>query len=355
MLRRVALGLSVGVTLTLAGFVGAGSASAAGPGVGGLGVEQAYSFPAGSFASVSCPSASHCFAVGVTAEYSAGDVIATTDGGASWVDQAIPVGVTSLNSISCASTKDCVAVGASQTGVVGESQTGVAVVATTDGGATWVDQTIPFTVGYLGAVSCPTTKVCHAEGDTQSGGATLVATVNGGLTWVVQVVPPDVTSLGDLRCGSAEDCVAVGAGRLDAAIIATTDGGATWVDQHVSPGVGSLSGLSCSSTQHCVAVGETPAYRPAIVTTTSGGARWVGQKSPGDGAECLERLVPLDEALCGGRPGDAGRWRDPRHSQWWRHMGGREVPGECGHSLWCGVLRAERLRGGGARERLPQR
>ena len=128
-------------------------AGASGPGLGAFAVEATYPFPSGSFASVTCPSVKDCVAVGVTAELATGVVIATTDGGATWVDQTASVGVTSLNSVSCPSTKDCVAVGASQTGVVGESQTGVAVVATTDGGASWVAQTVPFTVGYLAAVA----------------------------------------------------------------------------------------------------------------------------------------------------------------------------------------------------------
>ena len=136
---------------------------------------------AGTLDAISCATATSCEAVGGNV------VLATTDGGATWATQTVPAGVSSLTGISCVSATTCEAVGYNYNTVTSTS-TGV-VLATTDGGTTWVTQTTPTGTGTLTGVSCATATVCEAVGATTSFGLAILATTNGGATWTAQIVP----------------------------------------------------------------------------------------------------------------------------------------------------------------------
>jgi photosystem II stability/assembly factor-like uncharacterized protein len=92
-----------------------------------------------------------------------------------------------------------------------------AVIATTDGGRTWVPQAIPSNSGPLTGVSCPTATNCVAVGvnGNTSGqlSAQILATTNGGATWVAQVAPSSAAELLEVTCQSAASILAVGQGQ----------------------------------------------------------------------------------------------------------------------------------------------
>ena len=87
---------------------------------------------------LSCPDASHCFAVGGTT--SAGTIIHSANAAATsptWSTQTPPSGATGqYNAISCADDSDCIAVGNTSSGAP-------LIVATTNGGSSWSKQTPP--------------------------------------------------------------------------------------------------------------------------------------------------------------------------------------------------------------------
>src|ERR1700686_2238152 len=103
-----------------------------------------------SFNGIACPSLSTCLLVG-TSTTGKGIILATHDGGASWLSSAVGVSSGGLNAISCADTDHCVAVGASGS-----------VLATADGGSTWsVPTTLPSVASdVLTSISFPDDQHC---------------------------------------------------------------------------------------------------------------------------------------------------------------------------------------------------
>ena len=145
--------------------------------------------------------------------------------------------VSTLDGIACPTAKQCWAVGNS--GIV---------LATSDGGKTWLPQSSG-TEDYLSAISCPTTQRCWAVGYK----GTVLATRNGGRSWENEASGTEHL-LYDIACPTDVDCWAVGsAGVIDA----TTDGGARW-HLEPSGTSATLGGISCTTTSSCVAVGNLP-------------------------------------------------------------------------------------------------
>ena len=192
---------------------------------------------------ISCPSATVCYAVGL-----AGPILKTTDGGATWTQQTTQSG---MFAISCADATHCVAVGYS-----GQ------VLSTTDG-AGWSPTTISNVAALLG-VSCASATNCFAVGTAGS----IFATTNGGATWSPQTsTTPNY--LYAISCPSTTTCYAVGE---SGTIVGTTNSGGTWAV--VGTGGSFLYGISCVSTIACMAVGA----QGTVLTTTNPTCCW----SPGD-------------------------------------------------------------------------
>ncbi len=105
---------------------------------------------------------------------------------------------------------------------------------------------------------------------TVDSGVRLLATSDGGLTWSLQSPYP----AGQIRSIAAVDALHVWIVGLNGAIHFTTDGGATWTQQ--SSGVTSrLSGVDFADLDHGWACGAGG----VILTTSDGGATWTRQKS----------------------------------------------------------------------------
>jgi photosystem II stability/assembly factor-like uncharacterized protein len=251
--------------------------------------------PIGVVSAVSCASASDCMAAGATSG-SVAAIASSTDGGSSWAAAFIaPYGVDDLDAVSCPTTSVCTAVGGTEGGFAGFSVTGPgAVVNSTDGGATWTEQSLPADAGALGAISCASTSVCEALGTTTSSNPEILGTTNGGTTWQDQAVPAGFGTGGQLSCPSTSDCTAVSGGT----VIGTTDGGTTWAAETVPAGE-DLDAVACTSTTSCTAVGsDTNTSGPGIVATSDGGNIWTAQTPPSGSSGSLISIACPSSATC---------------------------------------------------------
>ncbi len=210
-------------------------------------------------AAVACLSASSCVAVGNLAA-GVPVTLSTANGGVSWSASAsgLQAGVGAL---ACSGSGSCVAVGSPFSDEV-----------STNGGATWSPSTLPASVSYLYAVSCPSQTTCFAAGISGGNGAVL-ASSNGGSSWVAQSLPGGVTALYSVACPSQTTCFAAGTGAGGAALVATTNGGSNWSQQSLPAGVSGLSSVACISVSTCFAAGKASGAA-AFISTTNGGSTW---------------------------------------------------------------------------------
>ena len=274
------------------------------------GTLTAVALPAGiqSLRSVSCPTATRCWAVG-SASPTGAAVVTTTDGGATWSTRAVPTTVGHLTGIACTGPRRCTAVGQ-----VGTTGTGPgAVLATTDGGASWTLEPVPAGTSDVTAVTC-SGSTCTALADV-AGRVTSLASVGVGAPWVAGgPLPTTVTAGTGLSCVGSGRCWAtatapVDIGHTTGAVVATTDGGSTWTPEQVPPGLGPLRSVACTSGATtpsdgttrpagsgvmCTAVGTTATVanggrsgQGVILTTSNGGVTWVAAPVPAVVADLL--------------------------------------------------------------------
>ncbi|MGA3183597.1 MAG: hypothetical protein ABSE52_03235 [Candidatus Dormibacteria bacterium] len=194
-----------------------------------------------------CANTSQCWAYTYQ-----GHIWASTNGGATWTEQTTPSNPIWFGGW-FENASDGWATGANGT-----------IVATTNGGTTWTAQTSGSTQ-ELTAVDCVSTTQCWVSG---FGGVMLVSS-NGGSTWTAQT-STTTSNLDEISCVSASDCWASGAGGT---IIATTNGGTTWAAQ-ASGTTEELFGISCVSTTQCWAAGAG-----GVILATTNGTTWTAQTS----------------------------------------------------------------------------
>ena len=156
---------------------------------------------AGGFSSISCPSATTCFAL----DQLGGAIYETTNGGESFTE--IPMsGIStsklensSLLGISCptVSYHSCVVVGSNlftgQPVVVDPHLTS----------SSWLYVPLPFGSAVLWSVSCVGTKFCEAVGENLA-----IQTTDGGNTWSGTKFPKNTGSLDSVSCPVAGTCYA---------------------------------------------------------------------------------------------------------------------------------------------------
>jgi hypothetical protein len=214
------------------------------------------SFPAdAAIQSVTCPTASHCVAIGVHSRFDPkagpdldhGVLLTSDDGGMTWRPGVWPKGYGPgpTPKVTCADASHCAMIGfVEHDGTVVQGQirytSGKDAVQYTvigfsaDGGRTWTTSTFPHSMPYpmIDALTCPTTTTCYAAGsdliaqhigNTDNAGSSVVAiTRNAGHTWqrVTFAVPAQVPGgmqgdsfmdIGQLECPQASACVAIGA------------------------------------------------------------------------------------------------------------------------------------------------
>ena len=183
----------------------------------------------------------------------------TSNGGATWKSERLPKGVTRTTSVSCPTASDCWATGAHT------------IIASTDGGLSWARQAIESGRTTFFGVDCPTNSTCFAVGDTASRSkpptysGLVVATSNAGVSWTTQSLPRDVSDLDSVSCATQSYCQAVGteqpvgienSGAPTA--LSTSTGGASWHAEQLPAGLQAISGIACPVATQCWAIGTTP-------------------------------------------------------------------------------------------------
>ena len=262
---------------------------------------------------VSCPTASHCMAVGSNGASlpGSGVVITTTDAGSTWNAVASPQNALAVLSVTCAGPNNCTAVVSDGTStwaahsadfgqswqqegnlpstfependltcVAGglcldagytpttNSHGAGAVALSADGGATWALAAVPAGTGVLQSTACPSTKVCLAAGTTGTtvsdvvpGKGELLRSTDGGHTWVQSTRTVPVEDVYGMACPSADQCAMVGAfwfGLPEVAVgsvAQSIDAGSTFHSSPTSYTPLTLTAVACPSTSGCIAVG----------------------------------------------------------------------------------------------------
>lgn len=248
--------------------------------------------------SVSCADATHCWA-GASAGASGNEsaILASSDGGATWAVQQTFPGVDGIG-LDCPSDTHCLAVGGRSI-----SNEPPLLISTTDGGTTWSTQ--PMTSGVFGvdAISCLNDSDCWLVAEKPEGFDMVMATTDWGGSWTVQDQSTIEVSMGvgfDISCPSTALCVVVGIGALT-----TTNGGSSW-QKHTFTGdsPGELNVVSCPSVSLCVAEEVVTTASPAtdstgIYTSNDGGASWhVQLPTVGGGVAYLGSLSCPTTAVC---------------------------------------------------------
>ena len=277
--------VAVGATAACGGSTGSPSSSSVtgptpslGPWQGTL-TTTTLPAPVQALRDVACATAQRCWAVGSTVATSSAPagpaLVATTDGGATWTVLTLPSVVGYLSGVACTSARSCIAVGQ-----IGLSGVGPGAVLTTTNGTTWTVQAVPAGTTDVTAVDCRTNGRCAALGVVSGVVTTLLPSRTGA--WVATGRLPAPASVATaLSCTDATHCWATAAQSVDVGhvigtIDVTSDGGTTWTPQHVPVGTGALQDIACTagtdatrtatgSGATCTAVGTT--------ATVLGGAR----------------------------------------------------------------------------------
>jgi photosystem II stability/assembly factor-like uncharacterized protein len=211
-------------------------------------------FPEGaSIQSVTCPTASHCVAIGMHSssnprtgpDLDHGVLLTSDNGGITWQKHAWPKGYGPgvFPDVTCVDASHCAMIGfvehngteGNQVGYTsGKDAVQYTVIAfSTDGGVTWTASTLPHTIPYpmMDALTCPTALTCYAAGsdliphrigNTYNAGSSVVAvTHDAGRTWqrVTFAVPAKVPGgmqgdsfldIGQIQCPRPDACIAIG-------------------------------------------------------------------------------------------------------------------------------------------------
>ncbi len=213
-----------------------------------------------------------CLAVGTSPFGPLG--LASADAGATWTMQG-PVrnGASSATAVSCVSQADCWATTYASSGP--DHATG-SVLATSDGGATWLPAAaLPAGTGFLSGIAC-TGAVSPGTGSSAPGspgtGSSAPGSPGTGSSAPASSTsgPPSTagtTTTSTLPALPGGDCVVTGTTATTfgaprsgtAVLLTTTDGGSTWTPETVGSSIASLGAVSCPTSSACVATGSTTA------------------------------------------------------------------------------------------------
>jgi hypothetical protein len=221
---------------------------------------------------------------------------------------ALPALVNSLTALDCVSASLCWAVG-STVGSAG-APNGAAVVATTNGGITWVSQVVPPTVGFLSGIGCSDQKRCTAVGQatpTSDGQAVVIGTVDGGTVWTPEPMPPGILDLTAVTCRTSGRCVAIGSTASGVVALDSSTTGATWSQEGALPAATTgATDISCSDEQTCFVTAHAAVdldhVTGTVAVSVDGGASWVALTMPTgigylNGISCLSGPVTGSGAL----------------------------------------------------------
>ena len=228
------------------------------------------------FGSVTCVSASDCWAVGSYVPGSYKQTLIEHWDGTSWIVTPSPnINETEnnfLTSVTCNSASDCWAVG-----TVGDNLSASTLIVHWNG-TSWAitPSPNPGTINELSGVTCASPSDCWAVGSYYNGtvSRTLVERWDG-ISWTIVASPNASAASNGLRgvtCVSASNCWAVGNSFNPATqrfeSLAEKWDGISWVivSSPHPPGETGLIGIACASASECWAVGYRigPAYQTLI-------------------------------------------------------------------------------------------
>jgi len=239
----------------------------------------------GTFVGVSCVNSNQCVVSG-----SAGKVLITSNGGASWFAVTLPSSQLKPNGfmyVSCVASGTCFV----QAGISGYSNTQIYV--STNSGATWSFVSTlgneQYAVGHGPAIICVSAISCLAVGGvlpTSTGAgnglvlpaATLI-TSSGWISSSNGSVPKGWESLGSVACVNSAKCIATGLpptpGNANE-LLTTSNFGKTWQAFSFGPSPANMTptGVSCTTSSTCLA-GSFGQY---VWKSANGGANWSHQQ-----------------------------------------------------------------------------
>jgi hypothetical protein len=259
-----------------------------------------YGLASSYLSSISCVSATACWAVGHVNDYGGTQVQIQHWNGSSWIRQSVSFtqpSPRSLYAVSCVSAVACTALG-SYTQPSGST---VSFLITWNGSKWSVNPVVPPNAGPyvgLGAISCGSPTSCLIVGDTTntSGSQTLPLAErvdsSGWKILTVPSVPGPNSGLADVSCTSTSACTAVGSDGVNdvdgqSSTLAMRWNGTSWkVQTTTNPYITNImTGVSCPSMTFCAATGsyfDSPTLADHFVrlAETWSGTSWVTTKPP---------------------------------------------------------------------------
>jgi photosystem II stability/assembly factor-like uncharacterized protein len=220
-------------------------------------------------------------------------VLSTTDAGVNWNQTTIGRAGGYLTAVTCADTTHI------WTGGSGPGIASAAVIhASSDGGTTWTEQYSGPTVKGRGDFIYDLTFADSTHGWATTYSGRVLATTDGGAHWVEQTtLSADAMAMG-ATCTDTLHCWVVGQGpKSPRLLVATSDGGTSWHREPVPEQLGSTDAIWSDQARRLYlgGAGTSPPGAGAICTSSDGGATWQpgsgipGQVSAiaGDGSEHL--------------------------------------------------------------------
>jgi photosystem II stability/assembly factor-like uncharacterized protein len=201
---------------------------------------------------ISCPSATTCYAVGRA-------IMATTDGGKTWINQ-LNIYNEAFTNIACPDVNTCIAVG-----YVG------GILSTTNGGKEWNRYSVPNNQ-YFSSVSCPNTTICFAEGSGSdskgvSTGTIIMSTIDNGKTWT-KLWSDTNNWFFHISCPTPLNCYVINSDE----IFSTSDGGKNWSVKEPPSSLLTLGQtIKCPDVNTCFAITDNS---DGILVTRDGGKTW---------------------------------------------------------------------------------
>jgi photosystem II stability/assembly factor-like uncharacterized protein len=226
---------------------------------------------------LTCTTAESCVVVTSDPADQSGAALAfvTNDGGAAWTDSILPTDFVPTG-LQCVSAELCIASGFSQSPDGSSTIPPGNVLYSSDDGATWAAASVPPGLGPLGRVSCADSTECVAGffGDDGSSSEILTST-DAGQSWSkVDASGLPAAFVTGLSCPTAAECWAAGMVRVasgvsdgsggpivvklgpgaEGMVALSSDGGQTWQDQQLPHGVLMVLDITCPSATKCYAL-----------------------------------------------------------------------------------------------------
>jgi hypothetical protein len=204
---------------------------------------------------ISCTTATSCEAVGYDTSDIA-DAVTTITSGVPGAPAEVTGGGEWLNAISCPTATQCYAAG-----LVNYVASVVPIVS----GVPQAPVSYP-DAWYVSGISCPAAGDCVIDGESGNSGEGMVATLTGGAAGPVQLVPGTEYLYG-VSCTTGGDCLLAGASQVGVTgyshgVLVQDDAGVLGTVQNV-PNTNGFGQVACGvSTKNCVTVGA--ASKPGV-------------------------------------------------------------------------------------------